>query len=145
MWTHYLEEQRLEDRRIEALAILTANNLARILAPALGLEERGGGEQDARGGCDHEFGESGMCVFCGLTNDGGVLRYGREAPECRSHTIMNGECVNCGGREIADGLVTKGTPRVLADMSGCEHKVRFKNPGAEKPHCVECMMLLDEE
>lgn len=151
MWSHYLEEQAREDRRAEATAIMTANNLARIIAPALGLEIKDDGGRDVSAECTHTFDKpGGACVFCGATfgefaeaqaakrcpphrlvNGGcvecdyvvenGVARYGEMPIECEEHDLENGVCRKCGGREWGGGLVTKGSPRVIGNVP-CEHK-----------------------
>jgi hypothetical protein len=110
----YLFESRRETARMKSLARGVGYEVARILAPLWGGEVK---SEDyswlERAGCDHEFGERGACVFCGLVVEGGVMRYGDAPVECDGHVIVNGECRKCGGQEIADGLVTKGSPRVI--------------------------------
>lgn len=133
--THvYRFEQREEVARGEYLARLTAaetaRRVARLLLPAWGYELK---EPGAVEGHTHAF-VDGLCA-CGLSNRGGVLRYGDDAPECKRHKMKDGVCVKCGGRKVG-GFVTKPSPRVIGR---CEHPAdRLTPQDGGGMHCTLC-------
>jgi hypothetical protein len=110
----YLFESRRDAERTKAQARTTAFELARILAPLFGGEVKDDDDgESSRSTCDHTFGEGGMCVLCGLRVKDGVMSYGPEPVECVAHSVVNGQCVKCGGHEFGDEFVTKGSPRIV--------------------------------
>jgi hypothetical protein len=135
--THlYLFEQKQEAERAKLsarlMAVEVAHAVGRLFLPVFGYELKESGGTPRGGACDPHVFVDGKCRGCDLQRAGdGLLRYGDAPPECDEHTMNNGVCVKCGGRDMG-GWVTTPTPRVME----CEHK-NFK-PFQGQLKCLDC-------
>ena len=128
----YLCERRRDVEDIKAQANRTGFEVARILAPLWGGEvEEAEAETGRRARHEHTF-AGGKCE-CGLRQKDGVTFYGELQIECDEHKLVGGKCVRCHGREIAPGIVSVPTPRIVS----CEHR-KFQTLPNGSLYCLYC-------